>query len=154
MHIIQKQLSYTRPHIPQEELGGAIPFYSPKIYIPDHFLNFLDDCSSMIVPMACRHSFFHCLLYALHPDYSTGTYLFKKTLVERFLSELTTPPNFPHLNTAYMNYIANKFDLNIFIIDKTRVIPFSSIFPTFSLYLYFDTMGFYHPISINKRFLL
>ena len=154
MHIKQPQLKYTRSHVPPVELGGTIAPMVHRIYMPEHFLKILDECSSIITPIAgSRFSFYHSLLYTLFPPYRGASWTEKETLVSDFRKEIGAPlTDVPHLDAAFMTALANLFNINIILVDNLKITKYICVFDTLSVFFYLNDLAVYQPVLINGSY--
>ena len=154
MRIKIPQLKYARPVLPPHEMGSVIVPLVNRIYMPEHFQNLLDECSSMITPIAgYSDSFYHSLLFTLYPGYTASTWLDKVRLVQKFKQELDAPAHFmPHVLPGFMDHLANLFNVNIIVVDKIKITKHICVLDAVSIFLHFDELAVYQPILINGTY--
>ena len=156
MYIKQPQLKYSRPQIPTQEVLAVGSSMVHRVYMPEHFLNLLDECSSIITPISGQHnSFYQSLLYILYPDYKQVNWCTKQSLVHQFIQENNGTDHIaPHLNPVFMRQVTNTFNINLIVVDKIKITKFICVFDTVSVFLYFDDLTVYQPIFINGSYLV
>jgi hypothetical protein len=156
MYIKQPQLKYMRPQIPIQDGLQVGPSMVHRVYMPEHFLNLLDECSSIITPISGRQdSFYHSLLYMLYPEYKNANWCTKQALVHQFIQENHGTDHIaPHLNSAFMRQVTNTFNINLIVVDKIKITKFICVCDTISVFLYFDDLAVYQPIFINGSYLV
>lgn len=177
----ETQLKYRRLHFDDytRELAPRPATISTRIQLPSFLKSLVNEAVNMTVHSVSgqKFSIWHCLLYALYPDYITLSWYERKDLVDRFIDELnhdiesyfTKDPIIQRTtmdlsevklhckipSDPLMYYICSKFNINLVVCDTTRLwfyfkdTDFDRTLPTIMLYR--DDRPTYHVILVDDQ---
>ena len=179
----ESQRKYQRLHFSDftKELAPKPATISNRLQLPSFFKTLFDDKYNIQVHSVSgkKYSFWHCMLYALYPNYIDKSWNERKVLVDKLIDELnhdvdqyftldsqiketnmkSSEVRFQDLvpSDELIYYLSSKFNINIVLCDTTKFyfyfkrLSFNKDQPT--VIFYRDDSPVFHVISIDDKIL-